>query len=342
MTTDLIVAGGGPVGLGTAIAAALAGFEVVVLEPRCEPVDKACGEGLMPSALGTLRALGVDPPGRDFAGIRYVAGTVSAEARFRRAKGNGRGVRRTALHAALAARADELGVRRVSAPVGALRQDSTGVEAAGYRARWLVGADGLHSPVRRQLALGNRSRAPGRYGLRAHYRIPAWTDFVEVHWSAGAEAYVTPVGDDLVGVAVLSTERGQPFAQRLEEFPELARRLAGAVRAGPVLGAGPLEQRTRQRVAGRVLLVGDAAGYVDAITGEGLNVGLSCALELVACLRRGHPAGYERAWRRRSSGYRLATTALLRAAQHPAVRARLVPTARRLPGAFAAAVGVLA
>ncbi|MFJ6722849.1 NAD(P)/FAD-dependent oxidoreductase, partial [Streptomyces sp. NPDC091259] len=71
---DLLVAGGGPAGLATAIHGALAGLEVVVAEPRPTPIDKACGEGLMPGAVHRLAELGVPVAGRDFRGIRYVDG----------------------------------------------------------------------------------------------------------------------------------------------------------------------------------------------------------------------------------------------------------------------------
>ncbi|MGH3328603.1 MAG: FAD-dependent oxidoreductase, partial [Streptomycetales bacterium] len=98
---DLLVAGGGPVGLGTAVLAAQSGMRVVVAEPRTGPIDKACGEGLMPGAVAALRDLGVALDGRPFAGIRYVGSGRGVEGRFR--AGCGLGVRRTVLHAALAA-----------------------------------------------------------------------------------------------------------------------------------------------------------------------------------------------------------------------------------------------
>src|SRR4051794_21127607 len=192
---DVLVAGGGPIGLATAVLAARAGMDVVLAEPRPGPVDKACGEGLMPGALESLRALGVDPPGRDFAGIAYVTadGRSRAEARFR--AGPGRGVRRTALSAALGARADEVGVRRVGCSVSQARLEAAGVEAAGVRARWLAAADGLPSPLRRSLGLDAPVRSRARYGLRRHYAVEPWSDLVEVAWAADAEAYVTPVDD---------------------------------------------------------------------------------------------------------------------------------------------------
>ncbi|UQX04359.1 NAD(P)/FAD-dependent oxidoreductase [Streptomyces sp. RerS4] len=340
---DLIVAGGGPAGLATAIHGALAGLEVVVVEPRRTPIDKACGEGLMPGAVRRLEELGVPVTGRPFHGIGYVDGATGrrAEALFR--SGPGRGTRRTDLQAALAGRAAELGVRVVERRVGEVVQNEKRVAAAGLSARWLVAADGLHSPLRRSLGLGVPAAPgrPARYGLRRHYAVAPWSDLVEVHWSPGCEAYVTPVGPDRIGVAVLTSWQ-EPFDAQLARFPLLAARLPAPGPGATVRGAGPLWQRARTRVAGRVLFVGDAAGYVDALTGEGLTLALSAAGELVRCLRAGRPQEYERAWRRLSRDYRALTTSLLWARRRPALARRIVPLAARLPGVFSGAVNLLA
>ncbi|WP_405775775.1 NAD(P)/FAD-dependent oxidoreductase [Streptomyces sp. NBC_00859] len=334
---DVLVAGGGPAGLATAIHAALAGFEAVVVEPRTSPVDKACGEGIMPGGVAALRALGVGVPGRELRGIRYLDGRRSADAPFR--NGTGLGVRRTVLHAALHARARELGVRMVTGKVGGVRQSAGSVTAAGLTARWLVAADGLHSPLRRALGLDLPARSPGRYGLRRHYRCAPWTDLVEVHWSPYGEAYVTPVGDELVGVAVLSRSR-RGYDEHLAGFPGLRSALAGP-HASTVRGAGPLRQRVRRRVAGRVLFVGDAAGYVDALTGEGIALALATAGAAVRCLAAGRPADYERAWHRLTRRHRVLTGALLSFSGSPRTAGLIVPAAARMPAVFAAAVHTL-
>jgi flavin-dependent dehydrogenase len=161
-----------------------------------------------------------------------------------------------------------------------------------------------------------------------------------VHWSARSEAYVTPVGPGLVGVAVLSCDRAS-FDEQLARFPQLADRLPRSA-ATAVRGAGPLRQRVRTRVSGRVLLVGDAAGYTDALTGEGISLAIGAAAELVRCLRTGRPQDYDRAWRRVSRQYRLLTGTLLWLREHPRLGPRIVPTAARFPSAFTAAVNRLA
>lgn len=335
---DLIVAGGGPVGLAAALHASRAGLDVAVREPRDGVLDKACGEGLMPGAVAALTGLGIRLDGHPLAGIRYVDGPLEVEAAFR--GGAGLGVRRTTLHAALRARAAAAGITTTGPAVREIRQHEDHVVVDGEPARHLIAADGLHSPVRRLLGLQGREAPLRRYGLRSHAGLAPWTPYVEVHWSPAGEAYVTPVADDEVGVALLS-DRRRPFDALLADFPTLAARLSGHP-LGRVRGAGPLRQRTRRLVAGRVLLVGDAAGYVDALTGEGIALGLAQARAAVAAVQEGRVSSYEREARRLGRRHALLTLGLLTATRVPAVRSRVVATAARLPAVFGAAVDQLA
>jgi flavin-dependent dehydrogenase len=373
---DVLIVGGGPVGLATAISCALAGLSVMVAEPRTAPVDKACGEGVMPAAVRRLAALGVTPDGHPLRGIRYLDAAHQADAPFRH--GEGLGVRRTVLHAALAARAAALGIPVIPARVTTFERHAGHVTAAGVDARYLVAADGLHSTIRRVLdrqapprpGRGASSPAP-RYGLRRHYRIAPWTDLVEVHWTPRAEAYVTPVSDGVVGIGLLfprprgerhgngkdrdapgpgtpagaaaggagpRDDAGGDFAARLAAFPALRERLGTAPPASEVRGAGPMRQDVRRRVYGRVLLVGDASGYVDALTGEGIGVGLAQAEALAGCLAADRPADYERAWRRASGPAWRFTAGLLWSRNQPLLGPLIVPAAQRLPWLFTALV----
>ena len=338
---DLIVAGGGPVGMAVALHAQRAGLDVVVREPRTGPIDKACGEGLMPGAVAELASLGVTPRGHDLAGIHYLdvaAGGDGVSAPF--TAGPGRGVRRTVLHAALTDRLAEVGIQVEPRAVESVQVTDDHVEVDGDRARYLIAADGLHSPTRRLLGLeANRPGRQRRFGLRCHVQQAPWSSFVEVHWSARAEAYVTPVDDDLVGVAILA-EAGSSFDDLLADFPLLSRRLVGE--RSRVRGAGPLRQRVRSRSAGRALLVGDAGGYIDALTGEGLALGLAHARAAVECLAADRPERYARQARRLGLRQELLTHALLVATEHQALRRRLVPAAERLPRVFSVAVNQLA
>jgi hypothetical protein len=336
---DLLVVGGGPGGLATALHARRQGLSVIVVEPRDMPIDKACGEGLMPGGLAELTSLGVDPAGLPIRGIAYLDGHRRAEARFHDRAGRtrpGRGVRRTTLHAALAGRAKEQESEWVSARVDTVEQDSTGVTAAGMRAKWLVAADGLHSTVRSAVGISAVAGTPRRYGLRWHFSAPAWSEFVEVYWSPWGEAYVTPIEHDLVGVAILSGGRPE-----LAWFPRLAQRLAGAAH-GRARGCGPLRQVVSRRVAGRVLLVGDAAGYEDALTGEGVSLAVKQAGAAVAAIVDDNPSSYEKDWRRITRDYRLLTRALVLTTATRAGRRAIVPASSALPRVFDLAVNALA
>jgi flavin-dependent dehydrogenase len=331
---DLLIVGGGPGGLATALQARRHGLSVVVAEPREDPIDKACGEGLMPGGLAELMSLGVDPAGMPFRGIAYVSEQRRAEALFR--NGPGRGVRRTTLHAALEARAKEQDTEWIRTKVTSVQQDAHGVTAAGVRAKWLVGADGLHSTVRRSVGIKATAGTPRRYGVRWHFTVPAWSEFVEVYWSRRGEAYVTPVEPDLVGVSILS--RGRPD---LAWFPQLARQLAGAGR-GQARGCGPLRQVVSRRVAGRVLLVGDAAGYEDALTGEGVSLAVKQAAAAVDAILNETPASYEASWRRVTRNYRLLTRAVVLASTPRLTRPAVVPACQGLPGVFRFGINILA
>lgn len=333
--TDVLIAGGGPVGLAAAIEARLAGLSVTIVEPRSGTIDKACGEGLMPGALPLLDRLGVDPEGMPLLGVSYRSGRHVADHRF--AAGPGRGVRRTTLHAALAARAEALGVERVSGRVESVELRDDGVVAAGIRAAWLLGCDGLHSTVRSLLGISRPVTGRRRFGLTRHYEIAPWNELIEVHWAPRAEVYITPLSPSLVGVAVLGPPRTDVDAT-IAHVPELQSRLLGATHGG-TRGAGPFRQWAARVRVGRALLVGDASGYVDAITGEGLRLGFDQARAAIAAITEG--SDYPAEWKRITREFRVSTRNLVAAANSP-LRGGIVPIAAAAPGLYGSIVERLA
>ena len=334
--TEVLVVGGGPAGLAAAIASRRAGLEVRLVDRRQPPIDKACGEGLMPDGLEILRRFGVEIAPRQtraFRGIRYLDGEVVAEGRFPDVEGAG--IRRLHLHEALVRRAEQLGVhlewgRRVEA----LLADGVETATGPLRARWIVAADGLRSNVRRWAELDGRAARWQRFGVRRHFRTSPWTDCVEVYWADDCEAYVTPVAEDEVGVAILWSDRKASFDQLLSSFPSLAERLVGRPPASRDRGSGPLRQRVRGVARGRVALVGDASGYVDAITGEGLSLAFHQAEALAAALKQGDLQPYARRHRRIAALPDGMTRLLLWIERRPALRRRVIRALAREPMVF--------
>jgi len=334
---DVIVVGGGPAGLATALAAARKDLDVLLLERGALPADKACGEGLLPLGVEALGRLEVTPlldasARTALRALRWVDGELCLDLPL--PGPGGLGVRRTALSAALAAAARAAGVEvREGWSVSAHRRAADHVEVRGpegaERGRLLVAADGLTSAIRRREGLELPPGGAPRFGLRRHFALPPWVDAVEVHFGDGVEAYVTPVGPHRVCVAFLVEEAARaPYRQLLARFPALQERLDGAELDSPPAGAGPLARSARARVLDRLVLAGDAGGYVDAITGEGLSLALRGAIELARVLPRALArgasqqalAGWERGEARRFGRYAATARFVLGLARRPSAR----------------------
>ena len=290
-TADVVVVGGGPTGLAAAIALRQTGADVLVADALEPPIDKACGEGLMPDSLRELSSLGIDlaaEQGASFLGIRFADERSTVSAEF--ARGTGLGVRRLALHRQLLDRAETMGVRmrwktRVDLPTG--HSPMLGGETLCYK--YLIGADGEASRTRAWAGLNAGALRSRRFGFRAHFEFADGRDteshpgrsHVEVHWGDRGQAYVTPVGEHRVCVSVISRwQSPSTFQSVIDSIPVLRESLSRAKQLTPQRGAVTTTSRFRRVTYGNVALVGDASGSADAITGEGLAMGFRQALLL--------------------------------------------------------------
>lgn len=336
LQTDVFIVGGGPVGLAAAIALRMKGFEVCVADGLKPPIDKACGEGLMPDSIKALGMLGVevgDADGHAFRGIRFIDDTSKVDASF--PGGHGIGVRRTVLHQKLVERATACGVSVLwNTPVLGIRDDGVVVRGALLRAKWIIGADGSNSRVRKWAGLEANREHKRRFALRRHFGLKPWTDCMEVHWGRNIQAYVTAVASEEVCVAIISREPGVRLETALREFPELESRLNGAESASADRGAVTAMHSLKRVCRGRVALIGDASGGVDAITGDGLCLGFHQAEALAKALQEENLQAYNAAHRRVARRPRLMGRLLLALDGRPALRKRVIRTLASEPDIF--------
>jgi len=371
-SSDVVIAGGGPAGAALAILAGRAGFSVSLFDAARFPRDKACGEGLMPAGVGALDRLGLRAAtgGVAIEGVRYRGFGVVAETAFPAPRSGadpayGLGQRRLVFDLALwqAARATpNVRVFEGTSVDGVLVRGgrAVGLHAGGQTVTGglIVGADGARSVVRRAAGLEGSTEAHPRWGLRRHFRLagePAVPPFIEVFVGERHELYLTPLPAGEVMVAMLSEpggDRGAP-ADVLQAFiarhPALAERLRGAEAVSAPRGRAPLSAVARAGVAPGLVLLGDAAGFTDPLTGGGMAQALLSAELLARYLPRAL-AQRDDEWlwrfdRRRRAllrDYVWLTRLLVQAAKSPRLSRATLRGMRAFPGFMRHLVGVAA
>jgi menaquinone-9 beta-reductase len=335
--TDVFVAGGGPAGLATAIAARQVGFAVTLADVAHPPIDKSCGEGIMPDGLAALAKLGVVLPADQtfpFRGIRFSDSDSAVEASF--PQGRGLAIRRTRLHKTLVDHAMELGVvMHWGTRVTGITPDGVSVNGRNIRCRWLVGADGQNSRVRHWAGLESATPGSRRFGFRCHYRVIPWSEYVEVCWTDRGQLYLTPVGGDEVCLALITHEPHTRVDDALATFPAVMENLRGAELITREQGAISRMLTLPAVYKGSRVLVGEASGSVDAITGDGLSMAFQQAEALVLALLHNDLALYQVAHRKIARLPRLMSELMLFMDKSPLLRRRALRALSVDPSLFA-------
>jgi len=334
--SEVVVVGAGPAGIVAAIAARRRGLQATVLDARNPPIDKPCGEGILPQGVAALRALGISLPHESafpFRGIRFVDEEHSARADF--AGATGFSLRRVKLHQALVNHAIEAGVEfRWGARVTRIDKEAVTTAKERLSYRWLVGADGQNSQVRKWAGLDPRIVRRKRFGFCSHFQVQPWSDAAEVHWTRGCQIFITPMTGQEVGVAVLSHDPGLRLAGALPRFPFLEEKLRGAIlttrELGDMTSLRILPAITRRNVA----LVGDASGTVDAVTGYGLSLSFQQAISLAEAMKRGDLSHYRHAHKKIAAVPVTMTRLMLLMARSDWIRSRTIRLFQKSPGLF--------
>ena len=335
-STDVFVIGGGPAGLAAAVAARRRGFRVMLADGAEPPIDKACGEALLPDGVEALERLGIQIPSTEawsLRGIRFLSASRSADARFTSQPGIA--IRRTALHGLMSERAEQLGVQLFwQTAVKGISHEEVELEGRRIRTRWIIGADGANSRVRRWAGLDVGPRPRLRFAFRQHFRVKPWTDHVEVYWGDRCQGYATAVSREQVCVALASHDSQMRLEEGLNGFAALRANLAHAEVVSSERGAITGNRQFRRVSKGRVALIGDASGTVDAITGEGMGLAFCQAVALAEALQNDDPASYQREHRRLSRRPLWMARLMLTLDRRPRLQERTLEVFQKHPEVF--------
>src|SRR5260370_3014599 len=250
-------------------------------------------------------------------------------------------MRRTILHQKMVERAEACGVTLLwNTPVAGLSRHGVILGEKLMNARWIIGADGIHSRVRRWIDLDSNARVEKRFAQRKHFRVKPWTDCMEIHWGNRAQAYVTPLSNEETCVALISRDPRMRFEHAWRLFPRLSSYLRYAESNSAERGAVTVTRKLSQVYRGNVALTGDASGSVDAITGEGLCLSFHQAIVLADALGNGELESYQYAHRRLARRPTTMGRLLLLLHRYPSLRMRALRGLAKDPELFARMLAV--
>lgn len=335
VTWDAVVAGGSVAGSTAARELAGRGLKVALVDKARFPRPKACGEGLLPHGVAALREMGIEVSGPRVRGLRFVSPSgVTAEADF--PSGHGIVVRRE--------RFDERLFRAAAETPGVTAFEGTAYDPGSFPAKWVIGADGIRSQFHRRPEFPASPPALKRAGFSTHVRgLEIDRERVEVILHDAGEVYLAPSEEDEALVACLFRQESAPPGATNEErvlhvllsLDVLRGRTRGVSFTTPVLAAAPLGLRVGAVVSGDTLLVGDAAGAPDPVTGEGMSLAILSARAAAEAVAAGRPEQYERERRRLAAGSDWLGRWMLRATRYPAIADRAVASLVEHPDLFA-------
>jgi flavin-dependent dehydrogenase len=233
-------------------------------------------------------------------------------------------------------RAQECGVTLLwNTPITGLSASGAILGGKVMKARWIIGADGIHSRVRRWAGLSAKGQQEIRYAQRQHFQVKPWTDFMEIHWGKRAQVYVTPLTNDEICLALISRDPRMRLQDAWKEFPRLAGYLRHARPSSAERGAVTVTCKLDQVYKENIALIGDASGSVDAVTGEGLCLSFQQAIALAGAFGSENLENYQRDHRRLARRPNTMGRLLLFLDRYPPVRKRVLQCLAAEPELFA-------
>ena len=341
--TRIAIVGGGPVGLFLAIKIKRRGFEVDLYEKGDWPIDKVCGQGILPKGKKLLESIGIqfrNEMSQSFEGIEYIDEELKVKGLL---NPHAIGVKRKVLSNQLYQIAKESGVNlypghKIDGAVFIRRDQKVEITVGQNTIKYdfLFACDGINSTIRKVLNLDQVREKNLRFGARFHADIAPSSKFVQVYWKDSAEAYITPISQTQVEVAFLwydqkTFKKSNLYGQLKNMFPELKKYFDCSL--GDFKGHGPFKKYSKKLKHHNVFFVGDAYFFLDGITGEGLSIGIRSA-DILAV----HFESFT--WRHRFKvwfiyrKYSLLTHFALFMSRHPKVRKKVMNLLSRQKGLF--------